>query len=120
MAKTKLTLNTLAELDHGKLAKMVEHEMHRCLDSVRDMPDCQKARELKIVAKFTPGDGEGLRVDFEFAVGSKIPGQSSRRMQFGLRQRTERNGQTRTEAVVDEDSLDDAAQMTLGDAAENQ
>lgn len=111
--KHEFTLEGIAKLDNGRVAKQIEAMMARMVSDCFARPFDKNARRLNIEIGFvpvlsdTPGAAELEKVDAEFSITGKVPTHRSPTYSLGVN----KNNQL----WFREDSLDDAAQRTFDD-----
>jgi hypothetical protein len=78
----------LAEFDGGVIAAAVDAAMKRAVADCDDRPALKAGREVTLKLKFSPRmDAYGMAEEalFEFSMGEKLPGRSSKAYSMGLR-----------------------------------
>jgi hypothetical protein len=84
----QFTFKDLAEFDGGVIAAAVNAAIKRAVADCDDRPALKAGREVTLKLKFTPlidADGVAEEARFEFAMGEKLPGRSSKAYSMGLR-----------------------------------
>lgn len=92
MAIVQLTLDTLKDLDDGRVAVAFMHELKRAVLDCMDRPGDKNARTVSLEFKLTPvvaDDGQCEGAEGEFAIKSKVPTRKSKTYSF----RTTKAGQ---------------------------
>ena len=110
MTMATLTLESLKELDDGRVQAAFMHELRRAVKDCMDRPGDKTAREVSLVFKLTPIVGEeGMceGADGDFHIKSKVPTRKTKTYNF----RTN----TRGDLIYSSNSPDNADQLTFGD-----
>lgn len=112
--KTKLSLDSLKELDMGKVEKVFQHHLTRVLADIDDRPADKTARRVLLEIQAVPADAEGDTVDMEFSVKSSVPIHRSRKYNMVVRHESGK----RT-AVFNTEEAENVHQGTLDEATQD-
>lgn len=108
MARVVLTLETLNQLDMGRVAEAWKQAVERCVRDCHDRPADERARQIMLQLDIRPVcDDSGMPdgASGEFKIKDKLPHRQSKTYSFSA----SKNGQL----VFNEASDDDARQRTL-------
>ena len=113
MAMMLFNLETLKDLDMGKVVKAFEHELKRCVQDCLDRPHDSNARVVSMAMTIKPvPDGEVCdTVSGEFEIKGKVPVRRTKVYSFGVK----RTGSL----MFSSDSPDNVDQRTIFDATDN-
>lgn len=109
MAMQPLTLDSLKNLDYGRVHTAFQHELKRTLEDCRDRPGETAVRTVTLKCTITPVlevDGDCNHVNAEFEIVGKVPARRSKPYNLRL---------TKSGAFFNEDSPDNADQTTIFD-----
>ena len=110
MALVGLTLDTLAELDNGKVALLFQAALSRIQEDLRDRPADTTARKLTVTVNAKPGEVSPLGLQttqIEVEVKAAVPVHRTRAYQCNV---GEKGGM-----LFNVESPDDPNQMTIDD-----
>ena len=113
MAMTLFNLETLKELDLGKVTKAFEHELKRCVQDCMDRPNDTASRTvtMQFTIKPVPDEMDGTcdTVSGEFEVKGKVPVRRSKRYSFGVKKTGSLMFSTESPDNVDQKTIFDQA-----------
>lgn len=81
MARVKFSLDSLKDLDSGKIDIAIKHELKKIVGDLNDRPGDKSMRELNIKIKLSPAtDASGLceTANVGFSISSKLPPRTTR------------------------------------------
>jgi hypothetical protein len=85
VALVQLTLESLKDLDDGRVSAAFVHELKRAVQDCMDRPGDKHARSVSLEFKVTPivaDDGSCEGADGEFDIKSKVPTRKSKTYSF--------------------------------------
>lgn len=85
--KKRFTLETIGDLDSGKIAAAFETELKRVVDDLADRPGDKSCRRLALEVSFTPDASESGVCDgakVEFKVKTSVPHRRSREFSMAV------------------------------------
>lgn len=115
MARKELSLDTLKDLDFGKVDAAFRRELRRVMQDIQDRPTEQAKRKVAVVVEVWPSEvvaGEVEQVKTQFSITSKIPKLQSTDYQMALRS----NGRL----VFSVDAPENPNQGTFDEVSEDQ
>lgn len=109
--KMRLTLETLKDLDLGKVNAAFDRELAHVVKDCIDRPDDRTARTVSLELAVTPEAEGGVCevVNGEFTIKSKVPPRRSRRYEMAVK--------PTGVALINPESPDAVRQMTLDEKA---
>ena len=81
MALEKFNLQSLVNMDDGRIKEAFEQAMRRCEEDCRDRPAVKEARKVSLVAVVSPVQGEGGDIDscdVQFQIVDALPKRKSK------------------------------------------
>lgn len=115
MSLIPLSLESLKDLDAGKVSVAWQHELRRLIDDCRDRPGDVNVRELTLSLRLKPvvaqdGDCEGARGVFQ--VKSKVPMRKTKAYDFGINRKGHCYFSEMSPDAVDQPTFDDVDPAT--------
>ncbi|MCC7333577.1 MAG: hypothetical protein IT422_00680 [Pirellulaceae bacterium] len=118
MPFVELSLDSLSELDDGRVAKAFQHELKRAVQDCIDRPGDKKPRAVTLELSLTPitvnNDGmvETEGCDGEFQIRSKVPTRKSKTYSFRANKKGHLAYSSNSPESVDQTTFDDINPVT--------